>query len=179
MPFPMIHLCIAKKILNATLRISKPYEFLLGSIAPDSVHFRPNYNSEMKKISHLCVGDEKWGLVSNNSEWYINVLKFLELNKQSKNIDFILGYCSHILADIRNNIVIWTPFRIEHCDDLDKGIGSQYHKEAAEVDFELFRTHMERDTIWELLKQSKGIDIDGLVNAIDINKLKFHISYEQ
>lgn len=179
MPFPMVHLSIAKNILNSTSIIAKPDDFLLGSIAPDSVHFRSSYNSDMKKASHLCVGEKKWGQLTNNSEWSVNVLKFLESNLQSGNIDFIYGYCSHILADIRNNIVIWTPFRMEHQEELEKGIGSQYHKEAADVDYELFRTFVHRDAIWELLKKSDGCDICGVVNGVDIDAMKTNLLYHQ
>jgi hypothetical protein len=35
MPFPMVHLSIAKRILDATDHIKKPCQFILGSIAPD------------------------------------------------------------------------------------------------------------------------------------------------
>lgn len=179
MPFPMVHLSSAKNILNHTREIVKPCEFLLGSIAPDSVHFRANYVSEMKKISHLCIGNEKWGQVTNNSEWTDSVLEFFMLHRQSENIDFVLGYCAHILADIRNNIEIWTPFRMKHQEELDNGLGSALHKDAAAIDFELYRTHVEREAIWELLEQSQEVDIGGLVNGLDIERMKSNLLYSQ
>ena len=49
----MVHLSIAKSILDKTPEIVKPSQLVLGSIAPDSVHFRSNYLSEMKKASHF------------------------------------------------------------------------------------------------------------------------------
>jgi len=49
MPFAMTHLYIAYNILSNTQQIKKPCDFLLGAIAPDSVHFRENYNSDIKK----------------------------------------------------------------------------------------------------------------------------------
>jgi hypothetical protein len=60
--------------------------------------------------------------------------------KDSEDPDFILGYCAHVLADIKHNIEIWTPFRLEHQHELDSGQGSALHREAVEVDFELYRT---------------------------------------
>jgi len=74
--------------------------FLLETLAPDSVHFHNNYNSDMKKSSHLCIGNERWGWVTNNDEWLNNVLAFLYNNKNSKEFDFIYGYCSRIVANI-------------------------------------------------------------------------------
>lgn len=74
MSFPMTHLSIAYNIFVNTSQIKEPGDFLLGAIAPDSVHFRDDFKSSMKKISHLCVGNEKWGEVTNNEEWWLEVL---------------------------------------------------------------------------------------------------------
>jgi len=103
MPFPITHLCIAYEILSNTPQIKEPCDFLLGAITPDSVQFRNNFKPNMKKISHLCVGDEEWGKVTNNIEWQENVLGFFERNKNIEKVDFIYGYCTHVLADIQNN----------------------------------------------------------------------------
>ena len=182
MPFPMVHLSIAKIVLDKTLEIVRPSEFLLGSIAPDSVYFRPGYHSDMKKVSHLCVGDEKWGLITNNSEWTENVLKFLTLNKGSENIDFILGYCGHILADIRNNIYntkIRTPYRMAREQELGRELGSVLHKELAAINLQLYQTLPERDAIWELLKQSQCVDLCGVADSLDIENMKASILCDQ
>jgi len=69
--------------------INKPCEFMLGALAPDSVHFRDNYISDMKKISHLCVGNKKWGRVTNNQEWLENVLAFLQEYKHTDKSDYV------------------------------------------------------------------------------------------
>ena len=138
--FPMVHLSIARNILGAAHHIKNPCQFMLGSIAPDSVHFRPDFNSDMKKVSHLVVGDERWGYVTDNAGWKENVLTFLDLMRDFEDTDFILGYCAHILADIKHNVEIWTPFRLEHQHELDSGQGSALHREAIEVDLELYRT---------------------------------------
>ncbi len=69
MPFAMTHLYIAHNIINKTPYLKKPNDFMLGALAPDSVHFRNNYVSDMKFNSHLCIGNEKWGSVTNNEEW--------------------------------------------------------------------------------------------------------------
>jgi hypothetical protein len=67
MPYPMPHLYTAWRVAeNSPLAIENFPQFYLGSIAPDGVHFRENYNSGLKLLSHLCVGDEKWGMLTNN-----------------------------------------------------------------------------------------------------------------
>lgn len=179
MPFAMTHLYIAYNILSNTPQIKKPCDFLIGALAPDSVHFRNNYNSDMKKKSHLCVGDEKWGRFTNNQEWLENVLAFLQENKHLEEVDFIYGYCSHILADIQNNIKIWTPFLLENRETLDKGLGSIYHEESYDIDYVLYLSNPKQKEIWEILEDAIGYDIPNVVVADEINKMKHSILHSQ
>ncbi len=179
MPFAMTHLYIAYNILSNTPQIKKPCDFMIGALAPDSVHFRDNYNSDMKKKSHLCVGDEKWGRFTNNQEWLENVLVFLQENKHLEEVDFIYGYCSHILADIQNNIKIWTPFLLENREILDKGLGSIYHEESYDIDYALYLSNPKQKEIWEILEDAIGYDIPNVVVADEINKMKHSILHSQ
>lgn len=48
MAFQMIHMEIAYRLLNRIPQIENPAEFILGSVAPDSVHMNPNYDVSMK-----------------------------------------------------------------------------------------------------------------------------------
>lgn len=178
MPFPMTHLAIAINILQSTPQIQNPSDFILGSIAPDSVHFRENYNSDMKKKSHLCVGDEKWGRVTNNLEWQTSVLSFLECRRNDDNIDFIYGYCIHILTDIQNNIHIWTPFLSENKEALEVGMGSIYHKESHDIDYELYLLNPKQKEIWKLLSDSLGYDIPNVVVQDEISKMKHELFHQ-
>ena len=67
MPYTMTHLIIADKVKNKLCKsnISLP-QYYLGSIAPDAVHNRPGYISDWKKDSHLLLGDEEWGFMTNH-----------------------------------------------------------------------------------------------------------------
>lgn len=179
MPFAMTHLYIAYNILSNTPQIKKPCNFMLGALAPDSVHFRDNYNSDMKKKSHLCVGDEKWGRVTNNQEWLKRVLDFLQENKHTEKRDFIYGYCCHILADIQNNIKIWTPFRLENKEDLEKGMGSIYHQESYDIDYALYLSNPQQKVIWEMLQDATGYDIPNVVIGDEIEKMKQDLLHRQ
>ena len=65
MAFTMTHLIISKNISEMfASQIESLPQFYLGSIAPDAVHNRANYNLENKKTSHLITGTEKWGLIT-------------------------------------------------------------------------------------------------------------------
>lgn len=172
MPFAMTHLWIAQNLLKRTDRIKNPGQFILGALAPDAIHFRDDYNSDMKKASHLCVGDEKWGRLTNNGEWLSNVLDFLEENRHGPNGDFICGYCSHILADIENNIRIWTPFLVESAKSGDKKEQGRYHKESEEADYALYLAIPQREVLWNMLETSTSYDLETMVFSREIDKMK-------
>lgn len=52
MPLPMVHFSVAVKYFENE---EIPSAFLLGSIAPDSIHMRKNTNREDKKLTHLNI----------------------------------------------------------------------------------------------------------------------------
>ncbi|HEX2946133.1 MAG TPA: hypothetical protein VHT96_09295 [Clostridia bacterium] len=144
----------------------------MGSLAPDAVHFRENYLSDMKKRSHLCIGSEAWGSVTNNSEWQENVLSFFNTSRNEHNFDFICGYCSHILADIQNNINIWIPFKIANNDFLESGAGEEYKQELLNLDYKLYLTNPYRKVIWDLLVNAAGYNIKDIIFADEIDRMK-------
>jgi len=105
MPFQMTHLRIAQEIYKLhPSAIKNLPQFYLGTVAPDAVHNRSDYISAYKKASHLCVGNEPWGMLTNNEEWTENVLSFLQEHKNADHYDFTLGVVCHILSDIYNNL---------------------------------------------------------------------------
>ena len=178
MPFPMTHLLISHEIMLKTRKIENHSDFILGSLAPDSVHFRDNYSSDYKLVSHLCVGKEKWGSVTNNDEWEDNILLFIERNNKFISKDFIYGYCSHILADIQNNRKIYLPFREEVNEELKHGEKSKYHHESSAIDNELSLDNKISE-IFKLLENSKTYEIEGLIYENELNKMKNRILFNQ
>ena len=52
MPFTMIHLGVAEKLIEK-LKINELSDFYLGAISPDAVHLRENYK-ESKNISQFA-----------------------------------------------------------------------------------------------------------------------------
>lgn len=178
MPFQMTHLHIAKNIYQRFPETIKDLpQFYLGNIAPDAVHNRAGYISDYKKASHLCVGDERWGMLTNNDEWIESVSAYLYKNKSSDNYNFILGYCCHVLSDIYNNIAVWTPFRLEYPNELAKGYGGLYHQESGKVEIELALRGENKANFWVHLERAKSTNLGDIIFAEEIEKHKENILY--
>ncbi|MCL1863258.1 MAG: hypothetical protein FWF78_06815 [Defluviitaleaceae bacterium] len=66
----MTHLIVADEVSKIfSENILSLLQFYLGNLSPDAVHQREGYVSDFKKRSHLCVGDEEWGMITNNNDW--------------------------------------------------------------------------------------------------------------
>ncbi len=179
MPFQMTHLHIAKNIYQRfPERIKDLPQFYLGTIAPDAVHNREGYVSDYKKASHLCVGNERWGMFTNNDEWIESVLRFLNKNGKSDDYCFILGYGCHILSDIYNNIAVWTPYRLKYPEELLKGYGGLYHQESEKVEIELALKEENKDIFWVHLEKAKAISINDIIFAEEVDKQKENLLYK-
>jgi len=176
MAFTMTHLIISKNISEIFKSdINSLHQFYLGSIAPDAVHNRANYISDYKKASHLITGTERWGMITDNDEWISNIIAFLNKHKKTENHDFILGYCTHVLSDIYNNINVWTPYRLKYAVELEKGYGNPHHQESNKIDIELALTYEGRNDFWLHLAKSNSIDLPDIIYAIEIDKQKSNI----
>jgi len=173
MPFIMTHLIIAKNLSEIYAdQIKDIPQFYLGSAAPDAVHNRANYKSDYKKTSHLCVGDERWGYVTNNDEWEASIIAFMNNRIKSADRDFILGYCAHTLADLYNNVHSWTPFRLKYPDEAAKGYDNLHHRESGLIDIELGLTYPGREDFRRLLRESRSVDLPDIVFTDEIDKQK-------
>jgi len=174
MAFTMTHLIISENISKLfASHIKNLPQFYLGSIAPDAAHQRANYTSEYKKTSHLITGEEQWGTITDTDTWKDNIIEFLLKNKHSKNHDFILGYCSHVLTDLQNTILVWNPFRFKYADELKEiSYGNKHHQENNKLDIELAMTYVNRKEFWLHLTNSKSIDLPNIIYAAEIDKQK-------
>lgn len=178
MPFQMTHLHIAKNIYEhlSERKINLP-QFYLGSVAPDAVHNRVNYNSDYKKASHLRVGNDITNHPPTYDEWIENVQCFICKNKNNENYDFILGYCTHILSDIYYHIAVWTPFKLKYQDDFSKGNGGLYYQENEKVEIELALAFENKDDFWVYLEKSIGVTLENIIFANEVEKHKENILY--
>ncbi|MCL2287129.1 MAG: hypothetical protein FWC32_12305 [Firmicutes bacterium] len=172
MAFPLTHLCVAYKVLE-TLPSPAPELFMLGSIAPDAVHFRAEFLNATqsnigpaKKITHLCpVSEERWGRVTDVDGWKNCVRSFLRTNPGNP---LAAGYAVHVLTDIYNHISIWENFVTNHPEEAAKGYASEYYKDLRTIDLRIYNEFYKGSEIERLLRNSAPQDMPGLVTAEEL-----------
>lgn len=182
MSYPMVHLKVAYRLLarDDGGRIEKPGDFLLGSVAPDAVHFHDEYNVLLKERSHLWKFGPRWGITLDSEGWLEAVRKFWKEHQSVEHRDFMAGYCTHLLTDWENDRCIWTPFRekMMRGADLDEVYG-QYAAEAYGIDQWLYQDDRESPEIWRLLEQGQVYGVEGCIREEDLARQKQSLLYEQ
>lgn len=184
MAFPLTHLCVAWRILEKKpLPERDAAQFLLGSIAPDAVHYRGEFQGALKnnigatkKLSHLCpVSDERWGQVTDNDGWVECVKNFLRAHP---NDFFAAGYAVHALTDIFNNLTIWNNFRTKHPEEAAKGYASDYYEELNHIDARLFFEFPATARIFALLEKAEARAMETLVTAEEVYAIQQNLLHE-
>lgn len=173
MAFPLVHLMVAHRLAKAGGRRGAP-DFLLGSVAPDAVHFRNACRGagmaeigEKKKATHLCPEtDEAWGQITDNDAWLEKIGPLLELGGA-----FDLGYAAHILTDIHNNRTLWREFRAGHPAEAKKGYQSGYYGDLWRIDAQL-KNRNETEEICQLLMRAKPRKYMNLVRKYELARMK-------
>ena len=167
MSFVMTHLAVAKGINDKTGIVKDLQSYYLGSIAPDCVHVRSDYHSDMKSAAHFCIGDVGWGQVTDNLEWRDNILALLHSYRKSPDFDFMLGYFIHILVDTYDNEKIHIPFKERYAREglPPQDRGRTFYNDKSQNDFWLFGHCKWRDEVWRLLADAKAVDVSNVIKA--------------
>ena len=94
MPFTMIHLHVAMRAAGS--KTEKKEEFLLGSIAPDAVHYLPDYTSSYKCKAICFRTGSVWGTCEgrNNELWEEKYKEVCNTMGRGGGEDFYPGICS-------------------------------------------------------------------------------------
>jgi len=181
MAFPMVHLRVAYGVALALgLNEDDTSAVLLGALAPDGVHFRPRFNNATqsgigaaKKLSHLCPpGSEPWGQVTDNDGWVAEALRLHYVWQGYDTSDYLaLGYVTHVLTDIYNNITIWHDYRTAFPMEAAKGYASEYYAGLSALDLALYH-EAETGRIMHLLPMATPRDFAGRVTAIEIEAIR-------
>lgn len=182
MSYPMLHLKIAYRLLAdyGDGTIGRPGDFLLGSVAPDAVHFHDNYNVLLKEQSHLWRFGPRWGMTLDSEGWRDAICKFWNENRNAKNRDFMAGYCTHLLTDWENDRCIWTPFREKMIKDSEVDrVHERYGAEAHRFDQWLYRTDKDSEKIWRLLEQGCVYGVEGCILEENLARQKRSLLSEQ
>ena len=182
MSYTMVHLKIAYELLTRYdgEYIEKPGDFLLGSVAPDAVHFHKKYDVSLKERSHLWKFGPRWGVTLDSEGWKNAICQFWKENRNAGNRDFIAGYCTHLLTDWENDRRICTPFRekMPQGTEIDE-LNGQYSVEAYGIDQWLYQTDKDAKEIWRLLEQGHVYRVEGCILEEDLALQKLSILNEQ
>jgi len=172
----MTHLAIAKEI-NETIHISTDLpQFYIGSIAPDSVHFRENYHGDMKKQSHYNPNNKPWGNMSSVEEcdeWLEYVLPKLNAPGNQPHSDFYWGCLVHILSDIWNTRENFIKYR-EWCiiEDVPK---DAYFNEQRNNDLFMFNDVEWKDEVWTHLSKARGETVSNIIKSDEVIQYRDYV----
>lgn len=184
MAYQMIHLEIAYRLLEYIPGITHPKEFILGAVAPDSVHMHPEYDVGMKVHSHMFEGCGPWGDTQDYERWIVNIkdVYFQHVKGQActKKHDFILGMCIHCLTDYLNDLNIWRRLQKANIPPMNQdSFREAYYPEARGIDTWLYQNSSNTEIIRTLLSEAKSFDVEDLVFQSEIEKMREHLLYHQ
>jgi hypothetical protein len=162
----MVHFAIADKLYK-----DKPSPaFLLGSIAPDAIHSRENSNRQDKNQTHLCKADGSMpDLESLQNFCKSNLNKYEDPDWNS----FVLGYASHVLADLRWTETVWEEYiaKIKQSEDHNEPIKRIYNLEVCQLDYDLYKEEW-AGYIFASLADSKVFSIAPYLTDIEISQYR-------
>lgn len=149
MPWPMVHFAVASRL------VADPSpEFLLGSIAPDSIHVRSNITRADKAKTHLMI--EEHVFVTDEQ-----LKDFFELNRlramqDIRFMDYLCGYIAHIYTDRVWTFNIYPPY-----ETLPDG-RKIYTQDVTKLEFLILQE--EGANKWlDKLKVGQAFDLGGLL----------------
>jgi hypothetical protein len=161
MPLPMVHLSVAVYLSEKDGGFPSP-DFLLGSIAPDAIHMRPNTGKRDKEHVHLVDLD-----VPNQE--LVGVFQNKYVLEGSQLMGFPKGYLTHILTDRIWWQSVFNPFRNElHPILSDQELRSLYYRETDQIDLDLFRQVPWRPEVWSRLDAATAVDFAPFLTAEEI-----------
>ncbi len=179
MAFQMIHMEIAYRLLKRIPQIVNAAEFILGSVAPDSVHMNPDYNINMKVKSHMFEGCGKWSDTQDYQQWQRNIHDFFCENAAGKGQayrDFVIGICVHLLTDYWNDIKIWRKLQSENIPPMNMdAFKKAYYPEAQGIDFWLYQNSKNTSLIRKMLSEALAIDVEGIIHKEDVERQRNHL----
>ena len=181
MAFQMIHMEIAYRLLEHLPQIKNAAEFILGSVAPDSVHMNPDYDVSMKVKSHMFEDCGPWGNTQDYQRWISNINmvlcgEYMTTTKGQAYKDFVLGLCVHCLTDYWNDLKIWRKNQKEHIPPMEfDEFKEAYYLEARGIDRWLYQNSKHTEKIRTMLADATAFDVEGLVSKADIESERNHL----
>jgi len=162
MPLPMVHLAVAIQVRAGRKDAFTP-SYLLGSIAPDAIHFRPEAGEHEKHRVHLRS--------SSNS---LELPRLQQLLAQywpqtPEMAEFAEGYAVHLLTDRRWIASVYPAFYAK----LSAGMThaerrALYYQETDQIDFNLYHHAPWRAEAWAQIALARPVDFDNLLTSDEL-----------
>lgn len=180
MAYQMIHMEVAYRLLEQIPQIENAAEFVLGSVAPDSVHMDPAFDMTMKMTSHMFEGCGKWSDTQDYHRWRSNIknafCSFFNEKERTDYRDFGIGLCVHCLTDYWNDIKNWRELQKEYIPPMEFEVFREsYYQEARGIDQWLYQNSKNTENIREMLSKAKSFDVEGLVKKAYIEQQREHL----
>lgn len=185
MSFQMVHMEVAFRLLEFLPNIENKADYLLGSVAPDSVHMKDDYQLSDKIRTHLFDGCGVWATTGDYQKWQSNITGFWNKNKEKQlsqsEMDFVAGICVHVITDYENSLILWDPYRVKYGKDgvVNPDFYQVYNAEQYAIDQWLYQNSPHREEIRKLLQDGQGHELDGFLNLKDIEKQKDWMLHHQ
>ena len=173
------HMVIAYKLAQRLNIDEGRAEFILGSIAPDSVRYTEPLRAE-KIHSHLFENCGPWGDTQDYDNWLVNIRNFHDKyvvgEKDTRKKMFLLGICVHCLTDYWNDLMVWRVCQKKMIPPMSyQGFKDAYYPEAQRLDKWLYQNTENADEIMGLLRDSREYDFEDYVTAADLADLKDYL----
>lgn len=175
----MTHMVIAHKLIGQLGIDEGKEEFILGSVAPDSVHFSDNYLPR-KIHSHLFENCGPWSDTQDYDNWIVNIKAFYNQYVVNERIQakksFLLGIVVHCLTDYWNDLLIWRALQKKMIPPMSYDeFKEAYYPESSRIDRWLYQNTQNADEIMTLLQDSKEYDFENYIKALELCKMKDHL----
>lgn len=184
MALQMVHMEIAYRVIDKLDITEGKEQFILGSVAPDSVHFRDPYLVEEKIHTHLFEGCGTWSDTDDYDRWKSNIAEFRDkfalCEPDPVKRAFLLGICVHCWTDYCNDVLVWRALQKKYIPPMTtQEFRENYYPEARLLDQWLHQNSENTKEIMRLLDQSKPVDFEDYLRAEDIEKTKQHLLHVQ
>lgn len=159
MPLPMVHVAIAVQLGTEHGQFPSA-DFLLGSVAPDAIHMRPNSRREDKQATHLMYNTHEPDEAGLRS-----------LLAQYAGSAFATGYAAHVLTDHLWIKTVIPQFRSVSPTAADSEAERVlYYRETDQIDVHLYRQSDWQPQVWTRLAEADCPDFPPLLTAAEIHQ---------
>ncbi|GAK52594.1 hypothetical protein U14_03846 [Candidatus Moduliflexus flocculans] len=162
MPLPMVHLAVAIQVRAGRNDAFLP-SYLLGSIAPDAIHVRPDAGEKEKHRVHLRSSSKSLELPR------LQQLLARYWPQAPEMAEFAEGYAVHLLTDRRWIASVYPTFYEKLPADMTHAERrALYYQETDQIDFNLYHHTPWRVEAWEQISCARPVDFDNFLTADEL-----------